>query len=290
MKKLFFLILFCLYFTQCFALDWKSLHEQADAKGMQYVMLFLENNPDSIEGLYALGLVYLNNHKNKDAEEIFKKIIAIEPASLEARWGIAEVLRREHKLEESLSMLNDILKEKPDFAPACISMAYIKYLRMDFNVSVGLAQRVLALGRDNVDLTNYVRAYAMLAGAKGMIAHYGGPISKVINGTKVLPNLRRAERLQPEAPAVLFGLGSFYLLAPSLAGGDLAKAEQYLRKSISVDSLFADAYVRLAQVYKLKGQMDVFNSLLEDALKIDQGNELAMDIKNGSCRYICVGN
>ena len=87
----------------------------------------------------------------------------------------------------------------------------------------------------------------------------------------------------------MFGLGSFYLLAPAFAGGDINKAEEYLKKALAADPLFADVYVRLAQVYKLKGDKDNYRFYLEKAFKVDPENQLAVDIKSGKCKFICVG-
>jgi len=124
-------------------------------------------------------------------------------------------------------------------------------------------------------------------GVKGMIAHYGGALSKVINGTAVLPNLKTAEKLQPEFSGVKFGLGSFYLLAPSLAGGDLGEAQKYLEEAVKIDPLFADAYVRLAQLYKIKGDTRRYNGYINKALEIDPKNELTLDVSSGKCKFIC---
>jgi len=152
---------------------------------------------------------------------------------------------------------------------------------------VKLAHKVLDMGEKRVDLSNRVRAYLMLGGAKGMIAHYGGPFSKLINGTAVLPTLKSAQKLQPDSAGVLFGLGSFYLLAPRLAGGDIAIAEDYLQRAIKADPLFADAYVRLAQLYKAKGQMQKYSEYLAKALEIDPANEVALDTESGACKFAC---
>ncbi len=152
-----------------------------------------------------------------------------------------------------------------------------------------LTLKVIQQGRDKVDLSNYARAYSVYAGAKGMIAHYGGPVSKAINGLAVKSNLDKAAKLQPDAAGVLFGLGSYYLLAPALAGGDKTKAEIYFKKAIAADPLFADVYVRLAQLYKIKGDKEKYNLYLAKALEIDPGNELAIDTKSRSCKFICTG-
>ncbi|MDD5097251.1 MAG: hypothetical protein PHU59_02025 [Candidatus Omnitrophica bacterium] len=285
---LLFLVIFFLCFP-AYALEWKELHEQADALDIGSAVKLSGNNPESVDDLYKLGLVYLNIHQDIQANDAFSKILLLKPGLIQARWGQAESLRRQHNLNQAESLLKQIIVENADFSPAYISLAYIKYMQMDFEESVRLALKVIQQGRDKVDLSNYARAYSMYAGAKGMIAHYGGPFSKAVNGLAVKPNLDKAAKLQPDAAGVLFGLGSYYLLAPALAGGDKIKAEVYLKKAIAADPLFADIYVRLAQLYKIKGDKEKYGGYLAKALEIDPGNELALDTQSGKCKFICTG-
>jgi len=290
MKKIVFLALaVCFFiFSDCLALEWKKLHEQADKQDLVQSVADVQNNP-SVENNYILGLAYLNQHRDKEAGQVFRKLLENDPKVIEAEWGIAEALRRQHKLEQAEKMLSAIIKTQPAFYPAYISLAYIKYIQMDFEQSVHLALKVMKAGRGKVDLSNYVRAYCLYAGAKGMIAHYGGVLSKLLNGTAVKSNLEAAQKLQPNSTGVLFGLGSFYLLAPRIAGGNLDKSEIYLKEAIRIDPSFADAYVRLAQLYKLKGNSAAFTRYLDKALTLDPGNELALDTQSGVCKYICAG-
>lgn len=286
---LFFVAFSFLGINLSYALDWKELHEKADNMVLSDILADVKARPDSIKDLYVLGLVYLNLHKDKEAGEAFDKVLTLDPRVIEAKWGKAEVLRRRHQPQKSEELLRGVLKQNPDFSPASITLAYIRYIQMNFNAAVRLAIAVLKQGEKNVDQGNQVRAHLIYGGTKGMIAHYGGPLSKIVNGTAVLPSLKAAERLQPESAEVKFGLGSFYLLAPALAGGDLEKAEAYLKKAVEIDPLFADAYVRLGQFYKIKGDSARYNECLNKALEIDPQNELALDIKNGTCKFICWG-
>jgi tetratricopeptide (TPR) repeat protein len=274
--------------SYAYALDWKRLHEEADKKDVKEAKITVEKNPDSLDNLYILALVYLNHHKDPEAQEAFKAMLAIDPSSVEAQWGLAEALRRRKEIKESESLLVKIMKSSPEFSPAYISLAYIRYTQADFKEAIRLALKVKKQGRDNVDLSNYARAHAIFAGAKGMIASRGGPLSKLINGTQVLPNLKKAEGLQPDSPAVLFGLGSFYFLAPRIAGGNVAKALEYLERAIAADPLFADAYVRLAQIYKSNGDDKKYKFYINKALEIDPDNELARDEIAGICKFNCV--
>jgi tetratricopeptide (TPR) repeat protein len=275
--------------TAGFAWEWKALHESADTMDLSGALARVRGDPASLKDLYILALVYLSAHKNSEAGEIFDRIIKLDSAVFEARWGQAEVLRRLHKLDEGEKILDGVIKAHPDFSPACITLAYIRYLKMDFEQSAGLAYKVIKQGRENVDLSNYTRAYLIYAGSKGMIAHYGGPLSKAVNGTAVYPNLKKAQALQPDSPQVFFGLGAFYFLAPALIGGDLNKAMVFFNRTVEADPLFADAYVRIAQLYKVKRDKKKYDSYLKKALEIDPGNELAIDVKNGTCRFICIG-
>ncbi len=253
-KIIVFLFISVCSFSRLFALDWVSLHERADKQGLNSAYESVKADSASIDSLYILGLVFLNLHNDLKAEEVFAEILKRDPDIVEAKWGVAESLRRQHKIDPAESLLKEVIAESPEFSPAYISLAYIKYIRMNFQESARLALRVIHQGKERVDLSNYVRAYAMYAGAKGMIAHYGGPLSKAVNGLAVKPNLLKAQRLDPDSPAVLFGLGSYYFLAPVIAGGDKSKAEVFLKKAVERDPLFADAYVRLAQLYRIRGK------------------------------------
>ena len=73
----------------------------------------------------------------------------------------------------------------------------------------------------------------------------------------------------------MLGLGSYYLLAPFFAGGDKKKALAYLEKAVKADLYFADAYVRLAQAWREKGDKVRHDFYLGKALELDPQNELA---------------
>lgn len=282
------IILSCFMVEASLALEWKSLHERSEKITLDEAISASQANPGSLQDSYVLALIYLNLHKDQDAEREFNKMLRIDPTSEEARWGLAEILRKRHKLHEAEKILSDIVLARPDFSPAYISLAYVKFLLLDFQEAVQLSKKVIRQGEyGDTDLTNYVRAYAVFAGAKGIIAHSQGPLSKFANGTAVLPALKKARELQPISAPVFFGLGSFYLLAPTLAGGDPEEAEIYLNKTVELDPLFPDVYVRLAQLYKLEKDTSKHDIFLSKALELDPQNELAIDEKSGKCIYVC---
>jgi tetratricopeptide (TPR) repeat protein len=283
-----FVIILLVYSTPAYSLDWKVLHEQADNLSLTEASQALNKDSRSVSKKYTLGLVYLRLHQDQAADEIFHQLSADDPDLIQAKWGQAEVLRRGHKSSAAEKLLDPVIKTDPYFAPALVSLAYVRYFQMDFISAVRLALKIIQGGRQRSDLSSYARAYALYAGAKGMLAHYGGIFSKAIDGLAVKPNLEKARKLQPDSPAVLFGLGSFYLLAPAAAGGDPSLAKDYFDRAIKIDPLFADAYLRLAQLAKNRGDQEKYNFYLNKTLEIDPGNELAQDILSGSCKFICL--
>ncbi len=288
-KTLFAVLILSSSFTFAYSMDWKDLHGRADKLSLAQARSASSGNSAAEGQDYILGLVYLNLHQDQAAGEVFNKLLAAHSGLIEARWGNAEILRRRHNLSAAESELNAIIKIDPQFAPALISLAYIKYIQMDFRGSADLAAGIIRRGREQADLSNYARAYALYAGAKGMLAYYGGFLSKAIDGLAVKSNLDKAQKLQPDAPAVLFGLGSYYLLAPPIAGGNPAKAQSYLEQAVKADPFLADAFVRLGQLAKFNGDRKKYDFYLQKALEIDPQNELAEDVLGGKCKFICLG-
>ena len=271
-----------------YALDWIEIHEQADRTSFSEALVSFEEDPQSIDSIYLLALTYLNVHRDKEAGDAFSLMLNKVPGSIQAKWGLAEVMRRNQKIDESEEMLKEIIRSDPKFWPAHITLAYVKYTKQEFEEAVKIATKVSKVNREEIDLSNYARAYLIIGGAKGMIASRGGLISKIINGTQILPNLKKAESLQPDSAAVSFGLGSFYFLAPIIAGGNRQKAKKYLERAIEVDPLFADAYVRLAQLYKMQGEEEKSRIYFNKALDINPENTLVQDFRSGRCKFACI--
>ncbi len=278
-----------LWCSQCSAaMNWIALHEKADTLSSAEAIKEPLDIDNKIGG-YLLGLVYLNEYSTAKAEDSFEKMLLMDSSSIEGQWGIAEVLRRKHSYTKSTAILKNIIKEKPDFAPAYITLAYINYIEMDFNEVAQLTDKVIKFGKENVDISNYLRAHSLYAASKGMIAHYTiNPLSKALNCAVVIRHLRIIEDIAPDSPIVNFALGTYYICIPGILGRDIDKAQDYFEKNLKSDPQFADAYVRLAQIYAEKGEKSKYDHYIEKALLLDPKNELAIDIKNRTCKFICI--
>lgn len=273
---LFMIIFFC---APIFAFDWVSLHEAANNLTLADVQRLQYENAQTIDAFYVLGLVYLSGYKDAEAQTMFLKILDKDPENIGAKWGISEVNRRNYNLDQAIEMFEALIIQAPDFSPSYVSLAYIKFNFKEYREAIILAKDVIRQGLENVDRINYVRAYLILAGANGMLAQNGGPLAKVAHGIGVFSTLKKAQKIQPEFSGVSFGLGAFYLLAPGFAGGDIEKAHAYLEQAIKLDPGMVDAYVRLAQVYQVKGDIPKFKQYLNIALEKDSKNMLANEVR-----------
>jgi len=120
-----------------------------------------------------------------------------------------------------------------------------------------------------------------------MIAYYGGPLSKVINGINVMNHLKIAQKLQPDNVVVPYGFGCYYLLVPKAYGKNIDKAEVYFTRALALDPLVPDIYVRLAEIWMLRDDKSKADEYLKKAIELDPQNELVRDVQSRTCRFIC---
>lgn len=286
-KTLFLSLIFFIMASSGYSMQWQELHEKADSFTLEQAQDFFKESHEALEGMYVLGLVYLNLHLDNEAGDIFSRMLKRDAAVVTARWGEAEVLRRQHHLDESANKLKDIIKSNPDFSPAYNSLASIYYFEEKFKKVIALSAKVIKQGKEKAGLADLVKAHCLYARAKVIMAHFGGPLAKIISGSAVMRHLEIARKIQPDSAYVYFVMGNYYLLSPVLFGRNLRKAEWYFQKTVRKDPLFADAYVRLGQVYKLKGDRKKYDSYIMKAFEIDSQNQLAIDVRSEACRLAC---
>jgi len=218
------------------------------------------------------AFVLLKARKDNAALVIFEKIIASQADNLDALWGKAEVLRRSRDYKESEELLNKILSLNPKHIPSLISLSYIRYKDDKLNEALKLINQVLKT--DALDKENQALAYMMLGSINSRRSKKGWVLSKVAYGTHIKGYFLRAKELAPHLPEVHLGLGTFYLLAPAIVGGDLNKAFQELELTVKLAPEFATANARLAQAYKKKGDLEKYNFHLQRARELDPKNEV----------------
>jgi len=220
------------------------------------------------------AIVLLKNREDKKATAIFEQVLKGQPDNIEALWGKAEVLRRSYDYKGAEKLLNEILKKDPKHLASINSLAYIYYRDDKLDESLKLVNQVL---KSCPDKENEALAYMMLGTINSKRSSKGGFFSKIKYGTQIKGYFLKARDLDPNMPEVHLGLGTFYLKAPSIVGGDLDKAIQELETALKLSPNFATVNARLAQAYKKKGDTAKYNYYYEKTKKLDPENEALKD-------------
>lgn len=233
-----------------------------------------QNTADGINEAF----MQLKKRKDNDALKIFERILSKHPDNLDALWGKAEVLRRNYDLEGAKSVLENILKNNPGHIPSRISLSYLVYNDNDLE----LAQRIIdaVLKEKDIDRQNQALAYIMLGMISSKRASGRWLLEKIKSGIQIRNYFLMANDLAPDLPEAHLGLGTFYLLAPPVLGGNNKKAIEELELTVTLAPEFASANIRLAQAYKKSGANEKYNFYIARAREIDPNNEFLKDLGN----------
>lgn len=222
-------------------------------------------------------LKYLRLRQDKLAWLEIEKALSVEPEDLCALWAKAELLRRTYKFKESQDLLNQILTKCPNDGPSLISLSYIKYHNNEFDESLRILRNVL--NQPNPDKENTALAYMLIASINAKRASQGGFLDKIVYGIRIKGFFEKAKSIAPDLSEVHLGLGSFYLFAPGIIGGDLDRAIEELECAVKLAPDFATANARLAQGYEKKGDLEKYNFYLQRARELDPENEVLKELK-----------
>ena len=223
----------------------------------------------------AFGL--LKARKDKQALKIFEEILAKQPNNVDAIWGKGEVKRRKYEVREAEELFNEALKKDANYAPALISLAYIRSKEDKLDQALKIINKVLKLKDKSISRENRGMAY-MVLGSINSRRSTGGLLSKVAYGTQIKGNLLKAKELAPDCAEVHLALGTFYLKAPGIVGGNIDEALKELEIADKLAPNFSTVQGRLAQVYQKLGNKEKFEYYLKRTKELDMRNETLTEI------------
>ncbi len=224
--------------------------------------------PDLIEQ----GLSMLRKRNDLDALGIFEAALSENPLNIDALWGKAEILRRQRKYNESEQILNEVIKINPSHVSSLITLAYIRYHENKLSLAMELIKK--AINSKGIDSENEAMAYVMLGTINARLASDNSLLNRLKYSTKIKPAFIKAIRLSPNLPEAHLALGTFYLLAPSMIGGNINKALVELQYSVKITPNFATANARLSQAFKKIGDEEKSKFYLEKAEALDPNAEV----------------
>lgn len=235
------------------------------------------NSSIDLKTCQDIFLKYIKLRKDSLALIEIEKILSVQPNDISALWGKAEVLRRNYKLKEAEELLNKVLSKCVDHAPSLISLSYIRYHSNCFDEALKLLRQVL--NQPNLSREDKALVYMLMGSINAKRASQAGFFCKIAYGTRIRGYFEKAKIIAPELSEVHLGLGSFYLLAPKIVGGNLDKAIEELEYAVKLTPDFATPHARLAQAYKRQGNLEKYNFYIKRAKELDPQNEVLKEIK-----------
>jgi tetratricopeptide (TPR) repeat protein len=223
-------------------------------------------------------LKFLKHRQDKEALAECKHILLTDQKNITARWAEAEILRRSYRYKESEELLLALLHDSPEHIPSLISLANIKYHANDLQEATKILSRLLS--RSDLDNGQRALVYVVLGSVAAQKAAQGGLLLKISQGPRIKGYFLKAKALSADLPEVYLGLGSFYLLAPSLIGGDVDKAIKELETAFYLSPQFATVNARLAQAYLSKGDMVKYEFYFNRVKALEPDNAVLKEIES----------
>jgi tetratricopeptide (TPR) repeat protein len=143
----------------------KSYSFEYDTQYAKAIEAMTVLNSDAYEVSLRLGWLYYLSKDYSKSETFYKKAIASEPSSVEARFGIVLPLAALGNWNAVLAHYLDILKIDPNNSIANYRAGYIYYSRKDYSSAMNYIGKVIKMYPFDYD-SNLLAGKVMLAQAK----------------------------------------------------------------------------------------------------------------------------
>jgi len=189
-------------------------------------------DPKSVDALESMGALLAVQNDVKGADANFKAASELSPARSTKRMVYARFKLQSGQPDAARQILDEVVKQAPDYIPALMGLAEIDLAAKKFEASRENLTKVLARDPDNFDgLMLDSRLRFTQGDVPGTVA-----------------TLEKMARTYPQAPRVHFQLATGYL-----ASGDDTKATVSLNRALELDPGFTEAILLLAQI-QIKNQ------------------------------------
>ena len=187
------------------------------------------------------------NGKPDEAVKLIQGIIAADPDITDAYFAIGTILTEEQKFGEAIGYFKQVLERKPDesFAALSITRSYEKMGKLD--EAEQFALEYLRQGFEEPLL------YFMLGNMNFLQKKYD----------KAIPYFEKCVSLNTESAGSCDTLAAIYV-----ATGDLARAEEYLRKTLDLDPRRSNIHYRIAWIAEKQGRLQEAETEYQNELRI----------------------
>ncbi|HSA97160.1 MAG TPA: tetratricopeptide repeat protein, partial [Acidobacteriota bacterium] len=234
----------CWTYIYLYAERTDAVRLQAEAAGRKAVELA----PESAQALTSLAMALSLGPGKDEAQAMFEKAIRLDPDLFEARYFYARQAFAGGDLAKAASLYEEAMRVRPQdfYSPLLVAQVYQELGRAED--ARAARERGVALVEKHIDL-HPDDARALYMGANGLVA--------LGQRDKGLEWARRARRIDPDDPMLLYNLGCIHALA-----GDLEEAIDCLERAAAGGLLQKGWYEHDGDLDPLRGHPR-FKALLE---------------------------
>ena len=231
-----------------------------------YLFKLINKYPNSYIGHKTLAEVYEKEEKYSIAVDEYIRASEINNKDIKLNYNMARLLNKDERPEEAITVLQDILKKKPEYYEATNLLGEILYTNERYKEAINVYMNALRYNPGNYDLYyNLGMVYTMVNDFQRAKEFY----QKAAEINSLLYNAK-------------LSIGQIALIA-----GDLDEAEKYFKESIKGEDVEAGSYYYLSQVAILRGEKEKATNYMNIAVELDpkiydkaQKETVFMPIKN----------
>lgn len=217
-------------------------------KAKKYLLKLIDKYPGSYFGHKKLAEIYENQKNLSNAIDEYVRAIEINTKDYNSYYKIAFFLKELNRNDESIKMLNDLIKIKPDYLEASMLLGDILYEEERFKEAVNVYQDALQYNPGNYDI------YYSL----GMVY-------------TMLNDFQKAKEYYEKAAEInsLLYNGKFSLAQIAMIYGDLEEAKKLFMECINSEKIESGSYYYLAQIAMIKGEKENAINYINLAIELD---------------------
>lgn len=226
-----------------------ALHSGNTEKAKDYLFKLINKYPESYVGHKTLAEVYEKEENYSVAvDEYIRATELNHNKDIKLNYTIAKLLNKSNREEEAITVLQDILKKKPEYYDATNLLGEILCANERYKEAINVYMNALRYNPGNYDLYyNLGIVYTMINDFQRAKEFY----EKAAEINSLLYNAK-------------LSIGQITLIA-----GDLDEAEQFFKESLKGEDVEAGSYYYLSQVAILKGDKEKAANYMNIAVELD---------------------
>ncbi len=222
------------------AMSYYSLSDFGPASHQLEILMKAEPNNSTLQ--YLLAESYFHAHEKKPLLDLLHRLLLNSPNSPTVHMLVGEALDRLGRTAEAIEQIKAAELEAPDAPAIHFALGYLYWEQRRFTLAAPEFQREIDLNGNRAQAEAYLADISIRGGS----------------AAKARPLAQDAVRDDPNCRLAYYDLGVI-----DFSQKRYAQAEGEFKRAIVLDPNRADAYYRLAQIYRLESKTDLERRMLQ---------------------------